>query len=150
MNKLSFHCNGYQKSNFKGSRKSPKHDSQMPPMGEPFGTQNATNCLPERSPKIDQKAGAEKFENGANTGWGFGPPASSKSLKIEPWAKMVPQGCPKGVPSLKKPPKSCQQAPKSDKKSMQHADPNHHSTTQLSPKRAYFVNLVDLNDPVTS
>ena len=37
----------------------------MPPILEPFGTQNDTNCLPEGSPKIDQKTDDKKFENGA-------------------------------------------------------------------------------------
>ena len=83
---------------------------------QPFGTQDATNCLPEGCPKIDQKTGAKKHENGARMEGGFHPGGPPKSLKIEPWPKMVPQGGPSGAPSLKKPPRSCQQAPKSDKK----------------------------------
>ena len=48
-----------------GPKNVSQNDSQMPPIWEPFGTQNATNCLQEGSPKIDQKTGAKKSENGA-------------------------------------------------------------------------------------
>ena len=67
-------------------------DSQMPPILEPFGTQNDTNCLPEGSSKINQKTGTQKFENGAAMGCHFRPEASPKPPQI--MKKVMPERIP--------------------------------------------------------
>ena len=112
---------------------------KMTPKCLPFGSHLAPKMLQTASQRGVQKSIKKQLPKSSKIEpkWveAFHSGAPKKSSKIEPWAKMVPQGGPKGVPSLKKPPKSCQQAPKSDKKQCKNADPNHHSTTQLSPKR---------------
>ena len=85
----------------------------MPSILEPFGTQHATNCLPEGSPKIDQKTSAKKFENGAKIGWFFRdgghPKIITNALSKTPCAPRVSQ-------ASKSLPKAANKHPKVTKK----------------------------------
>ena len=57
-----------------------------------FGATSDTKCLPEGSPKIDQKTASKKSGNVLKKVVVFFPQYFQKSLKIEPRAKIVPRG----------------------------------------------------------